>query len=91
MRKSKREFVCSLFGYKVAHGSTVNEDVDRSVVEHAFESEGFLGPIVAKAADLECVLGMCVYLGFGPGIQKKVWCYRAYISDLQGGLGFPED
>ena len=77
MRKSKREFVYSLLGYKIAHGSTVDEDGDRSMIERAFEGQGFLGPIVAETADLECVLGMWVFLSFGLGIQKKVWCYRA--------------
>lgn len=91
MRESKRKSICSLFGYKVAHGSTVNKDTDRSMIERALEGQGFLRPGFTEAADLECVLGMGCYLTSGPGFQKEVWCYRAYFSDLQRCLGGPED
>ena len=77
MRKSKRKSICSLFGYEIAHGSTVYEDADRSMIERAFEGQGFLGPGFTKTADLECVLSLGFYLIYGPGIRKEVWCYRA--------------
>src|SRR5215207_6666789 len=70
--KSKRKAISSLLGYEVAHGSTVDEDFDRSVVEGAFEGQGSLGKSFAEAADFEGIRGSGWYLVSGPGIRKEV-------------------
>ena len=77
MMKSERKSICSLLGDEVAHSSTVNKDVDRSMIERALEGQGFLGPSFIEAADFESVLGLGFYLSSGPGFQKEVWWYRA--------------
>jgi hypothetical protein len=91
MRKSKRESICSLFGYEISHGSTVNKDVDRSMVECSLKGQGFLGPSFTKTADLESVLSLGLYLDFVLGVQKEVGLCRALCCHLQGCLWGPED
>ena len=53
MMKSKRETINSLFRNEIAHGSTVNEDADWSMVEGALVDKGLLGECFLEAADLE--------------------------------------
>ena len=54
MRESKGKSICSLLGHKVAHGSTVDEDLDGGMVQCALECHGLLHE---QAADLEGVHG----------------------------------
>ena len=58
MRESKGKSICSLLRDKVAHGSTVDEDLDRGVVEGAMESHRMLMGRLIEAADREWFLNM---------------------------------
>src|SRR5689334_6870864 len=88
--KRKGKTVSSLLGYEIAHGSTVNEDSDGSMVEDSLEGQGFLGKGFAKAAEFESIRGIGGYLLLGLGIQREVSLYRALMGS-PGGLHVPGD
>src|SRR6266487_3253900 len=77
--KRKGKAICSLLGQEVAHGSTVDEDLDRRMVKSSFEGQGFLGKGFTEAAEFEGIRGSGENLVFGLGIQREVWCNRALI------------
>src|SRR6266487_800747 len=89
--KRKGKTICSLLGQEVAHGSTVDEDLDGSMVKSSFEGQGFLGKGFAEAAEFEGIRGSGENLVFGPGIQREIWCNRALNRQSPGGLQFPGD
>lgn len=87
--KRERKTISSLLGYEIAHGSTVDQDLDRSVVEGAVIGERILGKGFVKAADFNGrFLGRSYFLVRGPGFQEEGLGYRACLVDLQRGLGF---
>ena len=73
--------ISSLLRHKVTHGTTVNEDLDRSMVEGSFVCEWAGGGWFIKAADFERVFhSVGSDLTRDLGFPREGWCYRAFIT-----------
>ena len=89
--------ISSLFRYKISHGSTIYEDLDRGMVQGSLVGKGLSLWGFIETADLQGgILGGWFLPNFGSGLQNGVWCYRALVVGLQiclGGFGdysFPD-
>ena len=95
--KREGKTVSSLLRDEVAHGSTVYQYLDRSMIEGALVCQWILAEGFVETADFDGrFLGVSVFLVLGPGLQEEGWFYRACFADLQrclvvfGDYSFPD-